>query len=120
MMRGTLTMAAVLCCVCALVGVEKPRPTPPLPRTADTSKEQAMSLRPLGKPMPGRAPVTDPTRDFSTELSLRGRMPERSRRAPYVPVSLPDPFERWRTVKLPSTPGENPNPATTYLPFPKR
>jgi hypothetical protein len=119
-MRGTLTMAAVLCWFCALDGAEKPTPTPPLPRAADTSKEQAMPLRPLGKPLAGRAPVTDPTRDISTELALRARMPERSRRVPYAPVSLPDPFERWQTVKLPATPAENPNPATTYLPFPKR
>jgi outer membrane protein assembly factor BamD (BamD/ComL family) len=46
----------------------------------------------------------DPTAEFSTRTALAGAVPERKTPAPFLKMSLPEPFEHRVTLKLPAAP----------------
>jgi hypothetical protein len=72
----------------------------------------------LGQPVPDRAPLDDPTTDASLAAALAAPMPSRTNPAPFLKLTLPDPFENRETGRLRSTPPEEGTPvaATPRLP----
>jgi hypothetical protein len=72
----------------------------------------------LGQPMPDRAPLDDPTTDASLAAALAAAMPSRTNPAPFLKLTLPDPFENRETGRLRETPPEEgiPVAATPRLP----
>ena len=111
-MEGTARLLAILGFTLLLSRVSALEPKPKM--------HPAMMPPRLGKPLPDRGPVTDPTRGVSADAVLRAPMPARKRPAPFVALNLPDPFERWETVKLRIALAEDLMPATRFLPLPKR
>jgi hypothetical protein len=80
---------------------------PPVARAAG---DQAMPLPILGKELADRVPVSDVTREASLAVAVKVVAPPRVHPVPFVPLNLPDPFERRQTVKLSVTPEEDPVP----------
>jgi hypothetical protein len=85
-----------------LVDVNEP---PPLPR--------------LGEPAPDRAPLDDPTLDASLAAALAASPPARTAPAPFLRLTLPEPFENRQVVRLRSTPAEEPTPVAAAPRGPK-
>jgi hypothetical protein len=72
----------------------------------------------LGQPVPDPAPLDDPTTDASLAAALAAPMPSRTNPAPFLKLTLPDPFENRETGRLRGTPPEDGSPvaATPQLP----
>jgi hypothetical protein len=72
----------------------------------------------LGQPTPDRAPLDDPTPEASQAAALMAQMPARTNPAPFLKLTLPDPFENRQTGRLRTTPPEEgiPVAATPRLP----
>src|SRR5437660_12555718 len=115
-MRGTsgLPVLVLFLAAAGLRAEDEPKPKAP------PNKDQAMPLKRLAKPLPDRGPFVDPTRDASTAAVLKTPMPGRKRPVPFVPVDLPDPFERRQTVQFPKPLVEDSMPITRYMRVPKR
>jgi hypothetical protein len=69
-------------------------------RVPSLDGNKSVDLPPMAQPLPDRAPVTDPTLSASREAVLSAAMPARKKPAPYLRVTLPDPFEHRDTVRL--------------------
>jgi hypothetical protein len=65
----------------------------------------------LATPAPDRG-LDDPTADFSSAAAQAGAVPARQAPAPFIRVSLPDPFENRDAVRLRETPPEKGDPVT--------
>ena len=78
---------------------------PPLPILAD-------------QPTPDRASLDDPTADACAEAALAAAMPQRTKPAPYVRITTPDPFDNRRPLIL-ATPAEDDRPRTGTVHPPK-
>ena len=111
-MRGTARLLVMLWIPLAIGVVTAADPGP--------KREQAMMPPRLGKPLPDRAPIADPAKDISTAAVLKAPMPPRKGPFPYLAENLPDPFERWETVKLRRALKEEATPPIRFLPLPKR
>ncbi len=99
---------------------------PPLPQTPslpdngrirvpspDVNRPIPLPIRTL--PVSDRASLDDPTMDASTAAATATPIPPRTRKAPFLQLTLPDPFDRRRTrVPAPEEPKEFPvgNPQT--------
>jgi hypothetical protein len=72
----------------------------------------------LGQPVPDRAPLDDPTVEASLAAALAAEPRSRTNPAPFLKLTLPDPFENRQTGRLRSTPPEEgiPVAATPALP----
>jgi hypothetical protein len=66
----------------------------------------------LGQATPDRAPLDDPTSEASQTAALAAAMPQRTTPAPFVKLTLPDPFENRQVVRLPAVPPEETTPVT--------
>jgi hypothetical protein len=64
----------------------------------------------LGQASPDRAPLDDPTAEASQAAALAAAMPQRTTPAPFLKLTLPDPFENRQVVRLPALPPEVPTP----------
>jgi hypothetical protein len=64
----------------------------------------------LGDLAPDRAPFDDPTAEHSLATALAAQMPERTNPAPFLRLTLPDPFENRQTVRLRTLPAEESTP----------
>jgi hypothetical protein len=74
----------------------------------------------LARPVPDRAPLTDPTPEISRAAVLAAPVPVRTTPAPFVRLALPDPFEHAQTVRLRTPPEEDPQPPLAVAPPPLR
>jgi hypothetical protein len=72
----------------------------------------------LAQPAPDRVPLDDPTLEASLAAAVAAQPSYRTNPAPFLKLTLPDPFENRQTVRLRSTPPEEGMPvaATPQLP----
>ncbi len=70
------------------------------------------------QPTPDRASLDDPTADISGDAALAAPMPQRTKAAPYVRITLPDPFDNRRPL-IPPPPAEDDRPRTGTVHPPK-
>jgi hypothetical protein len=66
----------------------------------------------LAQPVPDRASLDDPTGDGSTAAALAATLPQRVIPAPFLRLTLPDPFEFRRPLTL-AAPVETADPRTS-------
>jgi hypothetical protein len=95
-------------------------PPPPEPKTLLTGERvrvpsedvnQPVPLPLLGQVTPDRAPLDAPTAEHSLAAAVAAQMPARTNPAPFVKLTVPDPFENRQTVRLPAMPPEEVAPA---------
>jgi hypothetical protein len=65
---------------------------------ADVNKPAPLPI--LGQPVPDRASLADATGDASGSAVIAATMPIRSRPVPFQRLSVPDPFENYRPLRL--------------------
>jgi TolA-binding protein len=90
----------------------------PLPPKVQPNTNQAIPLPLLATVIPDAIPVADVTREGSTAAILKTPPPNRVHPAPFVALTVPDPFERRQTAKLQVVPEENPTPMTPAVKAP--
>jgi hypothetical protein len=85
-------------------------PTGPLVRTVgrDVSKPAELPLL-SPKLVADRAPLTDPTADFTASSVFGATLPLRTEPAGFVRINLPDPFENLGAAKVRTPVSEDPN-----------
>jgi hypothetical protein len=66
-------------------------------RAASPDVNQPIPLPILAQPVSDRAPLDDPTADASTAAATSAPIPPRTRKAPFVKRTLPDPYDNRRT-----------------------
>jgi hypothetical protein len=90
-----------------------PRPETPvgsLTRIPAADLSKPAPLPALGqKPVPDRAPLADPTAEFTAKSVISPGLPLRTEPAGFVRINLPDPFENAGTAKVQTPVIENPN-----------
>lgn len=69
-------------------------------RVPSEDVNQPLPLPILGQPVPDRAALDDPTSDASATAALAAPLPMRTNPAPFLKLTLPDPYDH-RRVKLP-------------------
>jgi hypothetical protein len=72
----------------------------------------------LAKPSSDRAPLDDATIEASNAAALSGTVPARTKPAPFLKLTLPDPFENRKPVAPPVTQSEDVPNTTPRLPKP--
>jgi len=110
------------------LGPARGDPVPPAPRSfyvADRIRLPSVDANeppplPILSPQatPDRASLDSPTADMSAEAALAAPMPQRTKPAPYVRITLPDPFDNRRPFIL-QTPAEDDRPQTGTVHPPK-
>jgi hypothetical protein len=95
-------------------------PTGPGVRVEGRDSSKAAELPLLSnKPVPDRAPLSDPTAEFTARSVISPVLPLRAEPAGFVRINLPDPFEHAAAAK-PRTPwAEDPNRSLGSPPPPK-
>jgi hypothetical protein len=95
-------------------------PAGELVRLPSPDVNRPAALPPLAQPVLDRASLDDPTSAASLDAALAAPVPQRSTPAPFLRLSLPDPFEHRQTVKLRAIPPEDlmPVAASPRLPRP--
>ncbi len=63
-------------------------------------------------PVPDRVPLGDPTLEASTRAVQSQVTLDRAAKAPFLRLSVPDPFELGKAIRLHSPPPESTQPAT--------
>jgi hypothetical protein len=81
-----------------------------LVRVPSLDVNRPMPLPLLGALAPDRVPLDDPTSDHSLAAALAAQMPDRTTPAPFLKLTLPDPFENRQTVRLRTMPVEESTP----------
>jgi hypothetical protein len=87
-------------------------PTGDRVRVASVDTNLPMALPILAKPVSDRVSLEDPTLDLSVEAAVTAKMPARVTPAPYVRISIPNPFEFREAVQVKITVDEDPLPIT--------
>ncbi len=77
-----------------------------------------VALPVLAQPVPDRASLEDPTGDVSTAAALAATLPQRVIPAPFLRLSLPEPFEFRRPLMV-AAPAETADPRTSTPQTPK-
>jgi hypothetical protein len=77
---------------------------------------QPTPLPTLARPVVDRASLDDPSGNVSQAEALASRVPDRTTPAPFLRLSLPDPFEHRNTVRLRTPPPEISLPTNTPRP----
>jgi hypothetical protein len=72
-----------------------------------------------GKPVPDRAPLADPTVEFTARSVISALLPLRVDPAGFVRINLPDPFEHAAAATPRTTVMEDPNRSLGSSPPPK-
>ena len=72
----------------------------------------------LGQPVPDRASLADATGEGSGAAVIAAKMPIRQRPVPFQRLGVPDPFENYRSLRLP-LPGEPTDPVAASPRLPK-
>ena len=65
---------------------------------------QPMPLPILARPVPDRASLDDPSSEASQAAALATKVPDRTAPAPFLRLTLPDPFEHRNTVRMQTPP----------------
>ena len=65
---------------------------------------QPISLPILARPVVDRASLDDPSGEASQTAALAGKVPDRTAPAPFLRLTLPDPFEHRNAVRLQTPP----------------
>lgn len=94
-------------------GKREPTDNPAAPRAKSppTVVDPWLPLPILAQPAPEPASAPGPTALSSLTAGLQATPPERTGPAPFVRMSLPDPFEHRNAVRQHSPPGEEPVPS---------
>jgi hypothetical protein len=79
---------------------------------------EPLALPILAQPVPDRAPLEDPTGDASTAAALAAALPQRVIPAPFLRLTIPEPFEFRRPLTL-VVPTETAAPHTSTPQTPK-
>ena len=82
--------------------------------SVDVNKPTPLPI--LAKPLSDRVPFDDVTGDASNSAALSGAMPTRTTPAPFLKVTVPDPFENRKPVAPPVTQSEDVPNSTPTLP----
>jgi hypothetical protein len=85
--------------------------------TPDVKQPTALPI--LARPTPDRASLEDPTVEFTAQSIINNNLPLRSTTAPFVKVTLPDPFENVEAAKVKVALKDDPLTAVGNLPPPK-
>lgn len=87
-------------------------------RVPSVSVEQPAALAPMAQPLPDRGALVDPTLAAARSAVQEAPLPERTTPAPFLRLTLPDPFENRDSVRLRSSLGEEqvPNAPTPRAP----
>jgi hypothetical protein len=78
-------------------------------RVSSVDVNQPIPLPILAQPVSDRASLDDPTADASTSSALAAPIPSRTAKAPFLKLTLPDPYDRRRAEATP-TPAEQTEP----------
>jgi hypothetical protein len=70
-------------------------------RVASPDVNQPMPLPALARPATDRAPVEDVTAEASAAAAVAAPMPQRTTPAPFLKLTVPDPYEHRRPLGLP-------------------
>jgi hypothetical protein len=100
-MTHTLSLVIALTAAAGLY-----RDAPERIRVPSVDVTRPAPLPTLAKPLPDRAPFDDVTSPLSNPSSGSNAMPARTRPAPFLKLTPPDPFEHRRPVAPPVTPSE--------------
>jgi len=82
-------------------------------RVASEDVARPVGLGVMARPLPDAGALADPTLSASRTAALGGRLPQRTQPAPYLRLTLPDPYEHRDTVRLRQPLGDEPVPNTT-------
>jgi hypothetical protein len=93
-------------------------PAGPRVRLPSPDVNQPIPLPILAQPVRNRVPLNDPTLDVSLSAALAETVPGRTSPAPFLRLTLPDPFENRKAVRLRKTPEEE-GISFSVLPGPK-
>jgi hypothetical protein len=74
-------------------------------RVPSPDVNQPIPLPRLGQPLPDRAALDDPTLEASTAAALAKPLPVRTSKAPFLKLTIPDPYEGRRSAT--TTPQES-------------
>ena len=104
----------------ALDGPDAPLPLPETlqfavsdrPRLPSVDVEKPVGLAVMAQPLPDRGALADPTLPASRVAVLAAPLPERTTPAPFLRLTLPDPFEHRDSVRLRKPLGEEEMPNT--------
>lgn len=66
-------------------------------RVASLDVNEPIPLPILARPMSDRASLDDPTVDVSSAAAIAAPIPARTKKAPFLKLTLPDPYDRRRT-----------------------
>lgn len=98
----SVVCAFLLCVLCdsevslsSLAG-ETARPKTGRIRAPSPDVNQPLPLPILAQPISDRASLDDPTRDASIAAATSARIPPRTRKAPFIKGTLPDPYDHRR------------------------
>ena len=100
---SSVLLVFLLCVLCDSVvslssrAVEPVRPQAVPIRAPSPDGNQPIPLPILAQPISERASLDDPTRDASTAAATAATIPPRTRKAPFVKQTLPDPYDHRRT-----------------------
>jgi hypothetical protein len=96
-------------------------PTGSLTRTERRDPSRPPDLPHLAtRPVPDRAPLTDPTLEFTAASVISAVLPLRVGSAPFVRHNVPNPFEHADDARLRTPVVEDPNRALGTVPPPRR
>jgi len=82
--------------------------------------DELAPLPPMAQPLPDKAILADPTFAAARDAVLTAPLPQRRTPAPFLRLTLPDPFEHRDTVRLKNPLGPEPVPAATSTSTPQR
>ena len=92
---------------------ETPRfPVGALVRVPSVDVDRPLGLAAVAQPLPDRAALADPTLPAARLAVLAAPLPERTTPAPFLRLTLPDPFEHRDAVRLRRQPREAEMPST--------
>jgi hypothetical protein len=90
-----------------------------LTRLPTPDVKQPVTVPILGRPVPDRASLDDPTAEFTASSVFNKNLPLRTTTAPFVKTNLPDPFENSEAAKVKIAPKEDPATSLGNPPPPK-
>ena len=92
-------------------------PTGPLTKVAGVDSSKPTELPILSaKPVPDRAPLTDPTLEFTARSVISANLPLRTQQTGFMKFNLPDPFEHSEAARPRTIFREDPNRALGTIP----
>jgi hypothetical protein len=85
-------------------------------RVASADVNEPLSLPILALPVSDRASLDDPTMEASIAAAVSATIPSRTAKAPFLKLTLPDPYDHRRRLTTTMTESEQPLTATPRIP----